>query len=385
MGGRRKGRNITEDVEAYRLDGGTLSLGCYGCGLLSLCGGEFRVGGALCDTRCRGCDKSCDLVCLGNTKRLAAAMWEVGGFDTEDIGCIDGPPSAPPPYVPMIQHGSLRTGRLEVEWAAIPLSAVFRRPKGVPLPVALDAENLRRKFQIASSTKLLLIGTGPDREIERYWKSHRMESLSVALSILGFSGAVVPNYSFFLDHPRPQHLHNRKRSLLCAADWSTAGIPTIPYLQAVTPADWDFWYNFLRRHEEVSVVAKEFRTGAAKPSRGLVHLDALAQLQARLGRPLHVVAIGAAQYRNELAQRFVGRTIVDSNPFMNAIHWRRARLGAGRVDWDREPTAVVDELLRYNVGLWSWWLSLPIPAKDRSIRRVSRRVNRRQMELELAS
>lgn len=382
---RRRSQSTSDDVESYRLDGGTLSLGCQNCGLLALCGGEFRVGGSLCDTRCIGCDESCDLVCLGKPERLAAAMREVGGFGFQNISRLNGLSSAPPPYVPMIQHGSGRTERLDVEWAAIPLSAAFRRPKGVSLPVASNAEELRLKFQIASSTRLLLIGTGPDKEIERYWKWHRMESLSAALSALGFAGAVVPNYSFFLDHPRPQHLHNRKRSLICAADWSAAGIPAIPYLQAVSASDWDFWYQFLRRHEEVSVVAKEFRTGAAKRNRGLIHLDELARLQDRLGRSLHVVAIGAAQYREELAWRFGGRTIVDSNPFMKAIHRKRAQLGVNRVNWKLEPTGVVDEILPFNIGLWSWWLTLPGGANDRTIRRGSKRVDRRQLKIKLAS
>src|SRR4051812_9013173 len=236
---RKRRQRSGEDISLHRMDNdAVVSLGCESCELLAICGENTRAGGGMCETRCSGCGADCDLVCLGKPDVLAQAVIEVGGFGFEDIGPLSCPENIFPRYVPMIHNGSNRTRSLRTEWAAVPLSILLQHPKGVPTPVATSPEDLRTWFKLSPKTKLILMGIGLDDEIERYW-GDRSESLFDVLAGLGFSAGVVPNYSFSLRHPRPQHLYNRKRSLVCAREWSTRGIPTIPYLQAVTPRDWE--------------------------------------------------------------------------------------------------------------------------------------------------
>ncbi|MCC7536892.1 MAG: DUF4417 domain-containing protein [Deltaproteobacteria bacterium] len=340
----------------FRLDGGTISVGCARCPLLSECGGYTRQGGAWsCMDQCATCDKTtCDLVCLKKPD-FARALLEVGGFGHRGIPHLLQPEGPIPRYVPALQHGI--GDDVPLDWAAIPLSSLMRFRRGTYRPTATSALELRAAFGLPSHARLILLGTGKDRGIEQYWRWHRMHGTPAALAMLGFTCGVVPNYSLFLEDPRPQHLFNRKRSLLCAAAWSKSGMPAIPYLQAVAPFDWRFWESFLHEHDEIVSVAKEFQTGLALQERGQLAIDNLARLQDQLGRRLHLFAIGGAQYRSDIARRFDAWTVIDSTPFMKAVKRRVATRPTRRITWLPAVGENVVELLLTNVGQYTEWLS----------------------------
>jgi hypothetical protein len=254
----------------------------------------------------------------------------------------------------MIPNRSSRTEAIAVEWAAVPLKAVVRRPQGVLTPVVRTPEELRQHFLVGPQTKLVLVGIDHERHIEPYWRWRSKLRIPELLAGLGFDAAIVPNYSLDLSHPRPQHLHNRKRSLICAWEWSREGIPSIPYLQAVCPQDYDYWLDFLKEHPEVSVIAREFQT--ATRERGMIRLDDLDRLQDKLKRRLHLVAVGAAQHRVELARRFDSWTVIDSMPFIRAVKRRRAKIQDGRVDWKMAPSESPDVLLPHAINEWASWI-----------------------------
>ena len=258
----------------------------------------------------------------------------------------------------MVQHGRVHNKRpLRAPWAAIPLKEVFRTRQGRYTTVAGTPAELRRIWGLAPSTRILFVGTGRDPVLERYWQWRRLHDAPRQLAELGIQAAVVPNYSLSLDDPRPQHLANRKRSLICAREMASAGLAVIPYLQALTPTDWSYWRRFLEQHNEVRFVAKEFQTGLARPERGRAAILELRKLASEIGRPLHIIAIGGAQYARDLAAGFQSWTIVDSIPFMKAIKRRAAHPGADRIQWrqalDEDPGLLLD----HNVLAYEQWLS----------------------------
>jgi hypothetical protein len=349
------------DLDPYRLDGGMVSLGCLSCPLLGVCGGQTRVGGGWsCESRCASCDRTtCDLVCFGKPRVFARALREVrSSFDWKDIGLIRSPESPLPSYIPTIHHASRRRLPLRSPWVALPLDRVLSRRKR-SAPVVSSPAELRRRFGLAPDTKLLLLGTGEDHPIEQYWKWHTKFALAEALGRLGWDAAVVPNYSFFVDDPRIQHLHNRKRSLICGEEWSRNGIPTIPYLLALTPGDYTYWHGFLEAHPEVTMLAKEFQTGLGNWARGTLALDAIARLQDNLKRPFHFVAVGGAQYREKFRNLFDSSTLVDSVPFMKTVRRQRPVRGDGRLHWKSAGDRGLDGLLRHNLNRYRPWLAEP--------------------------
>jgi len=345
-----------DDLKLNRLDGDTISVGCWSCPLLKQCGGYTRRGGGWsCMDRCAGCDMSkCSVVCMKKPADFARAILEVGGFHFRDIPSLIGAAEPMPRYVPVVQHPLDRI--VPLEWAAIPLHALMHFERQAYVPRATTPEDLRSVFGLAPSTKIILVGPGKDRGIETYWRMHRVGDVANALARLEISVAIAPNYSMFLEDPRPQHLHNRKRSLIVAKTWSAAGLPVAIYPQAVTRADWEFHESFLRAHPEVSQVALEFQTGLANPERAASAFENFSRIQDRLGRRLHLFAIGASCYRDQLRKRFDSFTILDSTPFMKAMK-RRAVAGVGRrIGWERALGEDVANLVLHNVGRYVDWL-----------------------------
>lgn len=306
---------------------------------------------------CATCDRAtCDKVCL-KKQAFAWDVREVRGFGFDGIPGLAQPASAAlPRYVPVIQHGFVQSEDVSLPWAAIPLGRLLRVQKGRYGPAVPTAAGLRRLFSLSAETRVILLGVGKDRPIENYWRWRRMQDTPRALSALDFAAAIAPNYSFFLEDPRPQHLFNRKRSIICATELSRAGIAPVLCLQAVTPADWDFWGAFLTAHAEVSIVAEDFQTGLAQRERGLPAIERIAQLQDRLRRKLHLLAVGGGQYADTLAGHFDGWTVIDSMPFMKATHRRLAGAIGARVQWTRLD-GHVGEMLEHNVIRWSDWIS----------------------------
>jgi hypothetical protein len=233
---------------------------------------------------------------------------------------------------------------------------VLRRRK-CSIPAVSSPEELRRRFGLAPDTKLLLLGTGEDHPIEQYWKWHTKVGLAEALGRLGWSAAVVPNYSFFVDDPRIQQLHNRKRSLICGEEWSRNGMAPIPYLLALTPGDYVYWRAFLEAHPEVTMIAKEFQTGLGNWERGSRALDAIGRLQDHLKRPFHFVAVGGAQYREKFRSLFDSSTLVDSVPFIKTVRRQRPVRREGRLRWRSAGDRRLDALLRHNLAGYRSWLS----------------------------
>jgi hypothetical protein len=125
-----------------------------------------------------------------------------------------------------------------------------------------------------------------------------------------------------------------------------------------SPADWLYWETFLREHPEVVYVAGEFQTGLARPERGREAIEKVAEIQLRLGRPLHVVAVGASRFRSVLEENFDTWTVLDSVPFMKAVKRRAAaRVDLRRVRWERAVGEDVADLLLHNVGRYTQWMA----------------------------
>lgn len=350
---------MSGSIDNQRLDGDVLSLGCSDCPVLEVCGGYRHTGGAWsCMDRCVACEASCNKVCLKRPEAFVRDLAEIGGFGTQDISSLFGGRSvaALPRYVPMVQHGRCFAEPLYAPWAAIPIRELFRVRRGRYRTIEASPVDLRRTFGLAPGTRVVFVGTGPDACIERYWKWRRSHDAPKQLAELAIDVAVVPNFSFCLEDPRPQHLANRKRTLLCAEELADAEIPVALYLQAVTQMDWEFWATFLADHPEVTHVAKEFQTGLARRERGIEAIQRVRNLEERVGRPLHLVAIGGAQYATVLESTLVHWTLIDSVPFMKAIK-RRAALPKGkRIRWQSALGERPHILFDHNILAYEQWL-----------------------------
>lgn len=305
-------------------------------------------------------ESDCDDVCPNNPKYLAF-LWEVGGLRFHDLPPVPQAAVELPRYVPLIYRRYAR--KITVNWPVVALDTyeVVRVANDRMATVAACPDSLRREFGLRSDASVLLRGVADDRPLECYWQYRRHDCVPQQLARLGVCCAVGPNFSHFLNVPRHDNLFNRKRQLICLAEFVEAGLNPVPHLNAAQPGDWRFWGRFLAENPSITMVAVEFQTGNRSRCEGERAISELVNLQQTAGRCLHPLVIGGTQFLERIAADFSAASFVDSTPFMKTVKRQSfARKAAtGKRRWVKSPTAPgesLDRLLVHNLRCYSDWL-----------------------------
>jgi hypothetical protein len=320
------------------------ALGCQHCFAREACGGFYHPGTPDCLTYCCNTPASCSYLCPRNNKFVA--IWrDTNGLDIK-ISELRQQHETVPAYVPLVQHGSQRCGQLQVPVAAITTFSVTRRDKATN-DMLRDPVALRQRYRLVPAARIILSSIAKDAKLERYWRDRHHNQLIEGIKSLAPTHVIAPNFSLFRDVPRFDNLANIKRSLLCAEEFSTAGLSVIPYIAGVTVHDWERWAGFLREHTAIRMVCKEFQTGPSSSIKGAWHIARLEELQQRTGRALHLIAIGGRRHLPRL-RAFPDLTVIDSVPFMRTMH-RRILNTTGWSPAPTPPNAPLDDLLTHNI------------------------------------
>jgi len=302
--------------------------GCVNCKLFKQCGGHqhpiiFSIG---CANFTEGTGTAATDDMSPNCDKKFWTLWDdVGGlvdYSVSQLRSTDA--TGLPRYVPQLQGRHLHPPRpLDAKFVALRLFQVVGQQPGGGYGLRYQtAAELRAAYRLAPDTRVILVGVDEDPPLERFWQHHRTHKICEALARLGLE-VTIPNYSFFTCVPRFQILRNRKRILLVAERLSQTGVRVALHLYAITKADWAFWLGFLREHTEVTTVALEFQTGPlVNHAIGQQVFDELDDLIDRVGRPLHVLLIGAARFYLQARERHWNLTLIDSKPFMCAQNRR---------------------------------------------------------------
>ncbi|MDT3687472.1 MAG: hypothetical protein RO009_20795 [Pseudorhodoplanes sp.] len=331
------------------------SLGCRGCPDLDQCGGLHTDAGIFdCGDLCSCADRSkCDMVCRRKPHAFFERLQEVEGFDLATIPRVA--PVARPPFpdlVPLIDHKYSRTKTLGEAVVAVPLYALFHMGTGEPL-VRTRAE-LAGRFLIPESAKVIASGVARDVKVEAWWAFAGRARVMQTLRDLGIALVTVPNFSLFVNVPRPDNLHGIKRIGLSWAELMAGGIPAALHLNARTDFDYQRWTRFIAERPEVECVAFEFGTGAGYTGRIDWHVERLCALARSVGRPLTLVVRGGVQMLPRLRACFGQVVLIESDAFSRALKRRRAVITeAGRLRWTRMRTpngAPIDDLLMHNIA-----------------------------------
>jgi hypothetical protein len=325
----------------------TVGLGCQACPFLPDCGGVFSDYDCL--GNCCGDPEHCEVACP-RSHHFGEVVEDSGGWNRRTPTLKQDRSCSLPLYIPCIQNGSQRAEPLSVPIAAVPTFSVTR---GAGRQRFASGVDLRKQFGLSRETRLVLLSVKDDPDLETYWKYSELRSLPQYIANLGIEHITAPNFSFANNVPRTEHLVNLARSLRCIEEFSAAGLSVIPHLNACNDRQWDFWCGFLKEHLEITMVAKEFQTGAAIPRIAQWHIEQLQGLQEKIGRGLHLLAVAGRRHLRLLVrlERF---TIIDSVPFLRTVKRRRMSRHDGRWRVCRtkrgEP---LHGLLRHNVEVYS--------------------------------
>lgn len=245
-------------------------------------------------------------------------------------------------------------------------------------PIASTAERLRAWYRVRPDARIVVSSVAPDEVIEDFWSYRDVTDVVAQLAKLEIAAMTTPNFSFFTNVARTHTLFSRKRIVIVAEELSAAGIPTILHVNAETDADWDFWGDVLAGFPAIRHLSKECQTGNRNRALGLWALDQIDRLQDRLGRKLHPVIVGGAQYVPVLSSRFDDYTIMDSHPFMTAAHRQELVPWGGRLRKNQRRAETIDELLDGNERHY-------VAMLERQHQRAAQEVARRRGRLRLAS
>jgi hypothetical protein len=269
---------------------------------------------------CCGQPATCTLAC-SRAHNFVRVLEDCGGLSSSGRWDLQQcPAQSLPPYVPMIHHGYRRAEPLDWPIVALPTFAVTRVRTGTGEIIA-SADELKLRFRLGQKTRVILVSVDEDQRLEHYWSKRHRYGLPQALARLGIEQITGPNFSFPTNVPRTDHLTNRRRTLICCEEFSRAGLSVVPHLNAINQKDWDTWRDVLRDHTDVHFVSKEFQTGGSLAKIGIWHIRQTLELEQRLGRALHLIAVGGARHLNLLVE-LSGYTIIDSVPFMKTCFRR---------------------------------------------------------------
>jgi hypothetical protein len=331
------------------------SLGCGGCPDFETCGGLHTDAGVFdCNDFCSCADVAlCDTVCRNKPDTFFERYLEIGGFDlssTPRVAALSSPEL--PPVIPLIGHKYSRQAVLNEPVVAVPLYELFHMGSGQPL-VCTRAE-LAARFRVPETAVVVASGVDRDIKLEAWWAFADRDLILKTLRDLGIALVTVPNFSLFLNVPRPDNLHSMKRIALGWAELMAAGVPAALHLNARTDRDYARWMRFVRERPEVEIVAFEFGTGAGAPHRIDWHVDRLCRLADAAGRPVTLVVRGGAQILQRLKRHFTNVILIETDAFARTLKRRRAELTeAGRLRWPRISTpkgAPIDDLLAHNIA-----------------------------------
>lgn len=331
------------------------SLGCGGCPDFETCGGLHTDAGVFdCNDFCSCAEPAlCDTVCRNKPDTFFERYLEIGGFDLASTPQVAALPSPNlPAVIPLIGHKYSRQDVLNEPVVAVPLYELFHMRSGQPL-VRTRAE-LAARFRIAETAVVIASGVDRDIKLEAWWAFADRHLIHATLRDLGIALVTVPNFSLFLNVPRPDNLHSMKRIALGWAELMAAGIPSALHLNARTDRDYARWMRFVRERAQVEIVAFEFGTGAGAPHRIGWHVDRLCRVADAAGRPLTLVVRGGAQVLQRLKLHFAKVVLIETDAFARTLKRRRADLTeTGRLRWPRISTpkgAPIDELLAHNIA-----------------------------------
>lgn len=190
-----------------------------------------------------------------DSEDFALRLAEVNGIDFDDITITD--PSNPdlPRYLPTIPKGSRKLfDGYAPEYVAVSLKDVVSAHE---LNVITD---IHKRLGVPKKTKIILLGFGKDRLIERLWPPEIRSRVIGEIAKLNFYAVVPPNYSIWDDQPHAERLINQKRSVIMYKELAEAGVQAVPHVYWCGRKDLDEYVRFLERHPDIKTIAIDMQT-----------------------------------------------------------------------------------------------------------------------------
>lgn len=226
--------------------------------------------------------------------RFAQSLADVRNIAFSDIVAKEIPKLDLPLYIPVVRRGSQKILRgSSYPFIAVTLGDIVN---GKTLSVV---DNVRSRYGIPETTKLILLCYGKDKLIEQIWP--KRDQVFTKIAALGFDLITAVNYSVWFDQPHAERLINLKRGLLTFEEFQKLGVPTIPHIYWSGKKDLERWSTWISQNHNVTHIAINLQT---ERGRGIVWDQTLVDLRffvSILDRPIHFFITGPST-PNRIAQ-----------------------------------------------------------------------------------
>lgn len=270
---------------------------------------------------------------------------DVGGLGFSDIKARPGPDLQLPSFIPVVRRGSQKILKeIDYPFVGVSLGDIVTG-KSLSTP-----DEVRGKFGISKSTKIVLLCFGYDNLIERIWTDKRVVLPKIAA--LNFDLVTGINYSVWLDQPHLERLFNLKRSLITFKEFQELGVPAIPHIYWFGQRDILRWCEWLSNNNNVKFVAIDLQT-ERKDRIWNQTLDDLKFFVSNLDRKIHFLIIGPSVTKR-IEQL---KTILPNFTLANSACSRKAASGylikeEGQVFKYEHSRAEKNKIMQFNIATY---------------------------------
>lgn len=348
----RKVRKRIAAPALWHQAGNGVQLGCTKCPELEVCGGlSVKAPIFDCMSFCCGSPATCKrYACPQNPKRYSALVNEVGGLELRPYRRQVARTRPLPSYIPILLDTGSLGGPLSLSTVAISLHSVIDKRTGLARFHSRD--EMLTRFKLENTTRVLLFGTGTDRDVESFWHCHAPKKTAESLRKLRPALVTTPNFSMHADVIRHDNFVSMARIADCLEQFAAAGLPVALHVNGRTPRDFERWTEYLIGSPGVYAVAYEMGTMGGSSPRREWHAQQLIKLAQNVGRPLMLVMRAGSKHLPHLADAFNYVVSLDTSAHMKAKMRRAACCSGGKLSWISSPTATgepIDDLFMANV------------------------------------
>lgn len=182
------------------------------------------------------------------------------------------------------------------------------------------SEDLRRKLRLPLEARLALIGTSPDRRLERFWHLSKTHDVWRRIAELSFEFSTSCTFSVWDKHPRYDQIYNQDRNFLSHDLLAQVGVPSIPFLFFYNEHDFREVVAWLIDRPDVSKVAMLAQFYRA-PSRFEEFIKKMRAISNAVPRPIDFLVVGVATQEKitRIIREFKTATIITNQPILKAL------------------------------------------------------------------
>ncbi len=188
-------------------------------------------------------------------------------------------------------------------------------------------DELRRFFKLPADARIVLIGTGNDYLIERFWEITNSRNLWKRIARLGFEFVTSCTFSVWDKQPRFDQIINQDRNFISHDAFVREGIPTIPFLFFYDKTDYQNVIDWLKNRPYINKVAILAQCRQRNDIEFSKILEEMRSISNEVKRDLEFLVVGpSTETRISATLAEFNSTIVTSKPFYTALHGERTLL-----------------------------------------------------------